>query len=69
MPILLGDISDQPSINAIAKDARVIISTAGPFMRLGKPIVDACVRQGTHYCDITGGDPEQYVLSVAFSRR
>ena len=54
MPILLGDINDQPSIDAIAKDTHVIVSTAGPFMRLGKPIVDAAVRQGTHYCDITG---------------
>ncbi|GAB4819276.1 hypothetical protein N2152v2_006322 [Parachlorella kessleri] len=54
VPILLGDIKDQPSIDAIAKDTHVIISTAGPYMRLGKPIVDACVRQGAHYCDITG---------------
>ncbi|GAB4819277.1 hypothetical protein N2152v2_006323 [Parachlorella kessleri] len=62
VPILLGDINDQPSIDAIAKDTHVIVSTAGPFMRLGKPIVDAAVRQGTHYCDITG--ETNYVMDL-----
>jgi len=35
----------------------VIISTAGPFQLYGTPVVDACVRLKTDYCDITGESP------------
>lgn len=54
MPILLGDLSDQSSLDAIAKDANVVITVAGPYVRLGTPIAEAALRQGTHYVDITG---------------
>lgn len=33
---------------------RVVLNTAGPFALYGTPVVDACVRFGTHYVDITG---------------
>jgi short subunit dehydrogenase-like uncharacterized protein len=33
------------------------MSTAGPFANIGTPIVDACVRSGTNYVDITGEGP------------
>jgi len=35
----------------------VVLSTAGPFALHGSALVAACVRQGTHYCDITGETP------------
>ena len=41
--------------------ARVVISCVGVFNRHGEPVVQACVRQRTDYCDITG--------EVAFVRR
>lgn len=37
--------------------ARVIISTAGPFWKHGGPVVDACVRIGCDYVDINGETP------------
>lgn len=33
---------------------RVIISTVGPYALYGEPLVQACVRAGTDYCDLTG---------------
>jgi short subunit dehydrogenase-like uncharacterized protein len=33
------------------------MSTAGPFANIGTPIVDACVKSGTNYVDITGEGP------------
>lgn len=36
---------------------RVVISTVGPFVKYGTPLVEACIRQGTHYVDITGEFP------------
>jgi len=36
---------------------KVVISTVGPFMQYGEPLVAACVKQGTHYVDSTGETP------------
>lgn len=45
----------QASLDSIAAQTRVVLSTAGPFALLGTPVVDAAVRGGCHYVDITGG--------------
>jgi short subunit dehydrogenase-like uncharacterized protein len=52
--ILVADSADQAACDAAVGRARVVLDTAGPFARYGTPIVDACVRLGTHYVDITG---------------
>ena len=54
VPIILGDITDQASLDSMASQSKVVIATAGPFARYGTPVVDACVRSGADYCDITG---------------
>ena len=51
---MLGDIQDQASIDQIAEQCKVVIATAGPFAQYGTAVVDACVRTGADYCDITG---------------
>jgi short subunit dehydrogenase-like uncharacterized protein len=33
---------------------QVVLHCAGPFSRTSKPMVDACLRNGVHYLDITG---------------
>lgn len=53
--ILLGDIKDQQSIDAIARRTKVIIAMAGPYNTMGEAVVAACIKEGTHYVDITGG--------------
>jgi short subunit dehydrogenase-like uncharacterized protein len=52
--VLIADIEDQDSLDAVAIQTKVIISTAGPFALIGTPVIDACVRCDTHYCDTTG---------------
>lgn len=37
--------------------ARVVLNCAGPFSRTAGPMVDACLRVGAHYLDITGEIP------------
>jgi short subunit dehydrogenase-like uncharacterized protein len=54
LPILIGDVRDEASLEAIARDARVVCSTVGPYTKYGDPVVAACVRAGTDYCDLTG---------------
>ncbi len=54
LPLLLGDSADRASLDAIAREASVVISTVGPYARYGSDLVAACVEAGTDYCDLTG---------------
>jgi short subunit dehydrogenase-like uncharacterized protein len=52
--IVIGNSLDQESMDNIASKAKVVLSCVGPYAKFGTPLVDSCVRKGTHYCDITG---------------
>jgi short subunit dehydrogenase-like uncharacterized protein len=52
--VFVAAADDQRALDAIAANARVVLNTAGPFALYGSGVVDACVRQRTHYADITG---------------
>jgi short subunit dehydrogenase-like uncharacterized protein len=55
--VLVADAQDDNSLDGLARQTRVVASTAGPFSLYGTKLVDACVRNRTHYCDITGETP------------
>ena len=57
LPIVLGDSQDQASMDALARDARVVCTTVGPYMKYGHALAAACANSGTHYCDLTGEVP------------
>jgi len=57
LPLLLADVEDPASLRAIAESARVVISTVGPYIQYGEPLVAACAASGTDYVDLTG-EPE-----------
>jgi len=52
--IIIADTKYQDEVDKMVAQGRVILTTAGPYAQFGTPIVDACVRLGAHYCDITG---------------
>ncbi|MEZ4365196.1 MAG: saccharopine dehydrogenase NADP-binding domain-containing protein [Kofleriaceae bacterium] len=52
--VITADANDADALAALARRTRVVASTAGPFARLGGPLVAACVGAGTHYADLTG---------------
>jgi short subunit dehydrogenase-like uncharacterized protein len=54
---VVADGLDEAAVDALAARARVVLSCAGPFSRYGTPLVEACVRRGTHYADLTGEMP------------
>lgn len=54
IPIVIADAQDQASIDAMVGKTDVIVGCAGPFEVCSGGVVDASVRLGTHYCDITG---------------
>ncbi|MEU8076880.1 saccharopine dehydrogenase NADP-binding domain-containing protein [Catellatospora citrea] len=57
LPLLYADSADAASLAALAAAARVVISTVGPYVLHGEPLVAACARTGTDYVDLTG-EPE-----------
>ena len=57
LPIVLGDSQDQASMDTLAKDARVVCTTVGPYIKFGHALAGACADNGTHYCDLTGEVP------------
>jgi len=57
LTLIEANITDERSLDEMASQTKVILSTAGPFIKCGTPIVAACVRNSTHYCDITGEVP------------
>src|SRR3546814_12767732 len=48
------DITDAAAAASLAKRARTILSTAGPFANVGEPLVAACAHNGTDYVDVSG---------------
>lgn len=57
LPLLLGDSDDMVSLDTFARDARVIITTVGPYALHGRALVGACAAAGTDYVDLAGETP------------
>lgn len=55
--LLQADVTDPKSLEAIAARTRVVITTVGPYLEHGEPLVRACAEAGTDYLDLTG-EPE-----------
>jgi short subunit dehydrogenase-like uncharacterized protein len=57
LPLLVADSGDPASLRAVAESAGVVITTVGPYLLHGEPLVAACAAAGTDYVDLTG-EPE-----------
>ncbi len=57
LPLLHGDVDDAGSIRVLAESTKVVITTVGPYILYGEPLVAACAAAGTDYVDLTG-EPE-----------
>lgn len=57
LPLLEADVGDADSMRRLAESARVVISTVGPYIEYGEPLLAACAETGTDYVDLTG-EPE-----------
>jgi short subunit dehydrogenase-like uncharacterized protein len=51
---LLADVTDPASLRELARQARVLVTTVGPYAERGIGVVEAAVEEGAHYLDITG---------------
>jgi short subunit dehydrogenase-like uncharacterized protein len=57
LPLLQADVDDPASLREMASSARVVITTVGPYIKYGEPLVAACAETGSDYVDLTG-EPE-----------
>ncbi|HET6151305.1 MAG TPA: saccharopine dehydrogenase NADP-binding domain-containing protein [Marmoricola sp.] len=57
LPLLKADVSEPATITAVAASTKVVITTVGPYLQFGEPLVAACAEAGTDYVDLTG-EPE-----------
>jgi short subunit dehydrogenase-like uncharacterized protein len=54
VPLVVADAEDRAALEAMARRAKVVITTAGPYQIYGSALVDACARTGCDYVDLTG---------------
>ncbi|GAA2907360.1 saccharopine dehydrogenase NADP-binding domain-containing protein [Streptomyces mexicanus] len=55
--VLRADVTDPPSLRALARQTRVVATTVGPYVTHGEELVAACADNGTDCLDLTG-EPE-----------
>lgn len=60
--VRMADIGDQDVLEAAFAGADAVVNTAGPFARLGAPVVRAAIAAGAHYVDTTG--EQQYINEI-----
>lgn len=52
--LVLADVTDEASLDALVTSTTAVITTVGPYARFGEPLLRACALNGTHYVDLTG---------------
>jgi len=55
--LLKADVGQAASLKKLATQTGVIITTVGPYIQYGEPLLRACAEAGTDYVDLTG-EPE-----------
>ena len=53
-PLIAADASQPSTLNALAAQTQVVVTTVGPYIKYGLPLVAACAAAGTDYADLTG---------------
>lgn len=54
LPWTAFDLNDQAAMDKALQGVAAVLHAAGPFSSTSKPMVEACLRTGRHYLDITG---------------
>lgn len=52
--LIEADAANEDALRAMCAQAKVIVSTVGPYALYGEPLVKVCAETGTDYCDLTG---------------
>jgi short subunit dehydrogenase-like uncharacterized protein len=65
LPVRVFDLASPEAVAEGLRDVRLVLHCAGPYSKTSRPMVDACLRAGVHYLDITG---EAAVLEAVLGR-
>ncbi|MEO1241872.1 MAG: saccharopine dehydrogenase NADP-binding domain-containing protein [Pseudomonadota bacterium] len=57
LSIIVGDARDRQFLGSMARNAKVVLSSVGPYALYGKELIEACAANGTDYCDLAGEIP------------
>jgi short subunit dehydrogenase-like uncharacterized protein len=52
--LVIADVDAPETLRALAESTRIVVTTVGPYLRYGEPLVAACAEAGTDYLDLTG---------------
>ena len=52
--IIIANSNDDVSLDEMTTQTKVIISTVGPYLKYGEPLIKSCAKNGTDYVDLTG---------------
>ncbi len=65
LPVRVFDLTSPDAVVEGLRGMRLVLHCAGPYSKTSRPMVDACLRAGAHYLDITG---ESAVLEAVLAR-
>lgn len=65
LPARVFGLDDPDAVDRGLEGVEAVLLAAGPFSATNRPVVDACLRRGAHYLDITG---EIGVLETIYRR-
>jgi short subunit dehydrogenase-like uncharacterized protein len=68
LPLIVGDAFDAAFLDGLAKSAKLIVSTVGPYAKYGTALVAACAKNGTDYCDLSGETQWMYKMINAHQK-
>lgn len=51
---LVFDLNDTSAVNRALQGISIVLHCAGPFSATSQPMIEACLKNGCHYLDITG---------------
>lgn len=57
VPLIRADVGAPDKIKDMVARTRVVITTVGPYLRYGEPLVAACAEAGVDYVDLCGEPP------------
>ncbi|KAK9874850.1 hypothetical protein WA026_005666 [Henosepilachna vigintioctopunctata] len=66
IPIILADMSDKKTIQAMTSKTRVLVNACGPLRTIGGIVVECCIETKTHYIDISGEENFMHKLRLEY---
>lgn len=60
---------NEAALTKLLEGKTVVHNLVGPYMQLGKPVLDAALAAGCHYLDCTGEQDWMYLLKAEYSQK